>query len=467
MIEYVFKKIILIEWCLEIKEDVDIGYGTILNAVNMFDKVYEKIKMEKNMIQTYMFACIMLSSKLFDISVPDIEGYTAHPEMEGEIVTQTEEKILELLESKIIFNMRNYTKEEFDLCLVFLCGNSSYETDFELFLEHLCEDERKEILNIKNIKDSIAEKSRKYQELIFSYDNLQNYKKEQIEIKEQKIEVSVIDFSKIEKIGRGSFGDVYKYGDYALKIYKSPYDNGICYTIVRELSFSAILNHENLLKIRHFKQEGKWISIMNRCDHDLSFGNCIGLNIKSVVRQLLNVLKYLHTNNIMHRDIKPDNILYDKKKEKVYLTDFGISKCIISYPITKEAFSWGYKPIENLYENVYDYNADIWSLGISLIEIVNNKFLFSYTKDRSEALENLYEIFGYPSVEDLDCLGFKNKPKPIFKGMMNSEVNFRKIIKTEDNLLIDLIKNMLVYNPSKRYNIIDCLNHPYLKEVRL
>lgn len=95
----------------------------------------------------------------------------------------------------------------------------------------------------------------------------------------------------------------------------------------------------------------------------------------------------------MHRDIKPDNILLNKRGF-VKLTDFGITKSYDGEETEKARTFVGtmtYMSPERMEGNSYDYAGDIWSVGVMLIEIVTGKFPFKETKDFLEMLDIISE----------------------------------------------------------------------------
>ena len=177
----------------------------------------------------------------------------------------------------------------------------------------------------------------------------------------------------------------------------------------------------------------------------------------------------MHENNIIHRDIKLENILYDSKNNIAKIADFGLSRQI-DYDLNAQytdVGSYPYKPPELLLGLTHYLTPfDIWSTGCVLIEICIGTHLFG--KDNSLGVMGLmYQIFG--SLNDDILPGFKNFPSakilellPETQGIglvnyikKNQKFNF------ENNDFYNLIEKMLCIDPTKRINSKDCLSHKW------
>jgi len=196
-------------------------------------------------------------------------------------------------------------------------------------------------------------------------------------------------FKLLEKIGEGSNGDVYKALHKQTKrliaIKQLPFRSSSVSQTVNQIKVMKTLNNINTLKYYGcYKQEKTlWIT-MEYCDggsvKDLleeyqkkneDEENKIFLSeelIGCISRQVLNGLNYLHSNNKIHRDIKAGNILLNTRGE-AKISDFGISAQISDEKRTTQLGTSFWMAPECITGTGYDTKADIWSFGITLIEM--------------------------------------------------------------------------------------------------
>jgi calcium-dependent protein kinase len=96
-------------------------------------------------------------------------------------------------------------------------------------------------------------------------------------------------------------------------------------------------------------------------------------DIKNVMIQLLNTLSYLHRENIVHRDVKPENILYDPLTKKIKLIDFGIAKPFVRRSIFVDLLTQTgtlyYRAPEMFNFGGYREGVDVWAAGITLFKL--------------------------------------------------------------------------------------------------
>jgi serine/threonine protein kinase len=218
-------------------------------------------------------------------------------------------------------------------------------------------------------------------------------------------------------IGKGGFSRVYKALDkklsrwVALKLYKTG-EVADRYSPFAEIRRVINLDHPNIcryLDIEEMEKENAFgekevtqICVMELLDggnlHEYYTAHRTDEVLKKLLTDVLKGLEYLHKNNIIHRDIKPANILikegYDGPVAKI--TDFGISKLsdsINQHSSSALVVSIPYMAPEQLNVKKYgigekiSYNLDLWSLGVTIYEIISGQVLFKNSeRDTSEQI---------------------------------------------------------------------------------
>ena len=206
------------------------------------------------------------------------------------------------------------------------------------------------------------------------------------------------DFDIIRELGMGTFGTVYLVSHkktkakYALKAIDKTIPDNIeeKANFNREVEIMYKLNHPNIVKLYgHFEDEQYCYFIMQYIQNKSIYeviptpGSIPDLKlVASIMKDLLSAVYYLHNMKptIIHRDIKPDNILLDKKY-KAYLTDFGWSNYIPHF--TRRTTICGtplYLPPEMIEKKGHDETADLWCIGVVLFELVTGQTPFKGEK---------------------------------------------------------------------------------------
>ena len=193
---------------------------------------------------------------------------------------------------------------------------------------------------------------------------------------------------------------------------------------------------------------------------------------KKIAYQILSGVKHFHQKDIMHCDLKLENILYDEAKDIIKIADFGLSRQY-DYDINNQYADVGtypYKPSEIILGlRHYSPSFDIWSLGCIFVEICTGLRLFG--KDNSKGVIKLiYEKIG-PFNEEV-FPGYKYFPKSNLlekfseikgMGLINYIIRNKKF-EFENNNFYDLIEKMLCINPLKRINAKECLTHSWFSD---
>jgi len=210
-----------------------------------------------------------------------------------------------------------------------------------------------------------------------------------------------------EIIGKGGFGKVYRVvrkdrkKEYfaAIKVIKIPESNALVQNLIKkgygdkEISekiseeidvMMEFKGHNNIASIEEYfiKKNQDMYFVFIRMELLTSFNEYIGNTkitedkIVKVGCDICNALEKIHSKGYYHRDIKPSNLLYDKNNDSFKLTDFGSARDInIDSDLTTGPMvgTDTYRPPEVEFEDVYDERADLYSLGLVLYYLANNK----------------------------------------------------------------------------------------------
>lgn len=210
------------------------------------------------------------------------------------------------------------------------------------------------------------------------------------------------------RIGGGAFGDVYRArckqsGQMvALKsLRQGPNQNGIDYSFCREIALLSELSHENIVRLRDIAlspKTGAWL-VFDFAESDLSGilkrskSPLAPLVYKTYLWQILNGVDYLHRNWIMHRDLKPTNILVQGsglRPGSIKLADFGLAR-IFRDPLVQlnpNVVTIWYRPPELILgARHYTPSIDIWSVGCIFAELITGSAIFRGEQDKKNSFQ--------------------------------------------------------------------------------
>ncbi|KAG6378172.1 kinase-like protein [Boletus reticuloceps] len=198
------------------------------------------------------------------------------------------------------------------------------------------------------------------------------------------------------------------------------------------------------------------------------------LDIKYYVFQLLKALDFVHSRGIMHRDVKPGNVMIDHRRRKLRLIDWGLAE--FYHPGTPYHIRVGsryYKAPELLVGyKLYDYSLDIWSVGCMLASMIFRKEHFFRGVDNDDQLLKILRAlgtdcfdawlrtYGIPFETDLDSL-LQVYPKQPWSRYVNSENH--NLVTAE---VLDILDKFLRYDHQKRLTAREALGHSYFSRLK-
>lgn len=265
---------------------------------------------------------------------------------------------------------------------------------------------------------------------------------------------SLDQFEKIEKIGMGSFGKVFKVCDkqtgtfYAAKIsYRliNDEDDSTLLNLTREVTIISKLNHPSVLRFiffdkYNFKHEERPV-IITEYAHNGSLEDFIGLNSQShlddthkliIIYGIASGMSYLHSYNIIHRDLKPSNILLDESLNPK-IADFGLSKIEDqSYKSVSDLKGTPCYMSPEIFERYeYSKSSDVYAFGIILYELLTNEKVFN-EKTSQQIIELLNS--GYrPEFTSPIADSYKNLIEKCWSQDPSERPTFEDIVKKQKN----------------------------------
>jgi serine/threonine protein kinase len=179
------------------------------------------------------------------------------------------------------------------------------------------------------------------------------------------------------------------------------------------------------------------------------------------MHQILSAVNYCHSKRILHRDLKPQNILLDYHGI-IKLADFGLARPIAvpARSLTHEIETLWYRaPEVILGQQDYSFPVDIWAIGCIFFELTTKKPLFAGDYEIDQ-LFKIFQALGTPNSEswpEVKTLPEYKDTFPQFKGTGIEE----KLQGLIDSNGVDLLRQMIILDPAKRISARQALKHAY------
>ncbi|KAJ5971231.1 uncharacterized protein N7479_001149 [Penicillium vulpinum] len=302
------------------------------------------------------------------------------------------------------------------------------------------------------------------------------------------------NYQKIEKVGEGAYGVVYKARELkhphrivALKkIRLEAEDEGVPSTAIREISLLKEMKDQNivqLLNIVHVDSLNLYL-VMEFLDLDLkkymdalpfSEGGrgkplpkgsriTLGLDdavVKKFMAQLLEGVRYCHSHRILHRDLKPQNLLIDREGS-LKLGDFGLARAF-RIPLrryTHEVVTLWYRAPEILLGSpLYSTGVDMWSVGAIFAEMCTRKPLFPADSEIEEIF-TIFRLLGTPNEKTWPGVTVLPDYKNSFPQWRRSST---PLVPNIESAGYELLEALLQYDPAKRLSAKQACLHHYFR----
>lgn len=197
-------------------------------------------------------------------------------------------------------------------------------------------------------------------------------------------------------------------------------------------------------------------------------------DIKFYLYNILKCLEYSHSKNIMHRDIKPQNIMIDNNRREVRIIDWGLAERYIpNTPYHVRVATIHYKSPEILLNNqFYDLSVDIWGLGCTFAAMIFKRIPFFRGRDNNEMIYRIGSILGRDKLIEYGQKFKLEIPQQVLTSLADHKPKSWEKLKNDKNedvldpLGLDLLWKMLVIDHTQRITASEALQHPFFDEVR-
>lgn len=267
----------------------------------------------------------------------------------------------------------------------------------------------------------------------------------------------------LEKIGTGGMSDVYKAKDHklnrfvAVKVLKQEFsENANFVSKFRiEAQAAAGLMHPNVVNVYDVGEEDGIYYIVMELVEGITLKKYIEKKARLSVREAISIaiqismgIEAAHNNHIIHRDIKPQNVIISKEG-KVKVTDFGIAKAATSNTITSNVMgSVHYTSPEQARGGYSDEKSDIYSLGITLFEMLTGRVPFNGETTVAIAIKHIQEELPSPrefvseipvSVEQIVFKCCQKSPDRRYQSMGELIVDLKKSLMNPDEDFVKVV----------------------------
>ncbi|MCJ1432387.1 U4/U6 small nuclear ribonucleoprotein prp4 [Xylographa pallens] len=274
--------------------------------------------------------------------------------------------------------------------------------------------------------------------------------------------------------------------------------------ILQKLNLADSEDKKHMIRLeRHFEHKGHLCMVFENLSINLrevlkKFGRDVGINLKAVrayAQQMFLGLSLLRKCNILHADLKPDNVLVNESRNLLKICDLGSASDASENDITPYLVSRFYRAPEIILGMPYDFSIDTWSIGCTLFELYTGKILFT-GRTNNQMLRSIMECRGKFSHKILrkaqfaglhfdDLLNFRSVEKDKLSGkdvvrilnytkptrdlrtrlMANARGMADADIK-ELSAFVDLLDRCLNLNPEKRCTPTEALKHPFIMRTK-
>lgn len=287
-----------------------------------------------------------------------------------------------------------------------------------------------------------------------------------------------------KKIGRGKYSEVFRG-------YKAGTDERCVVKILKPVKSKKIKREikilqnlcggKNIIRLLDVCQDPESLTPalvfehINNTDFKILYPTLSDKEIRYYILELLKALDFCHSMGIMHRDVKPHNVMIDHEKRQLRLIDWGLAEFYhkgreYNVRVASRYFK-GPELLVDLQD--YDYSLDMWSLGCMFAGMIFRKEPFFHGNDNYDQLVKIAKVLGtekllkYLEKYDLEL-------DPRFDGLLgrHSQKPWTKFVHSENKHLytteaVDFLSHLLRYDHQERFTAKEAMDHHYFDPVRV
>jgi len=291
----------------------------------------------------------------------------------------------------------------------------------------------------------------------------------------------VDDYEIVRKIGRGKYSEVFE-GVRAntdekcvIKILKPVKKR----KIQREIKIlqnlqggTNIIGLYDVIKNPMTKTPALIFEYVNNVEFKILYPTLTDYDVRYYMNEILKALEFAHSRGIMHRDVKPHNVMIDHRNKKLRLIDWGLAEFYHKdQDYNVRVASRYFKGPELLVDmQDYDYSLDLWSLGCMLAGIIFRREPFFRGDDNRDQLVRISRVLGTKELDEyLDKYGIRLSFRTLVD--IHPKKEWKSFITQENQLLsnaphaLSFLDSLLKYDPQDRLTAREAMNHPYIKAI--